>query len=127
MRPASDMEFEEVAKITAWAIRALGTFWRNQPIFALLCLAETAILSPESPGSGEEHGMKRVVVAAMLVVLGNPALGYEVTEAPRYKLGQIIILGNDITRDRVILDAMDLAPGQVLSYPEIRLAEQRLR
>ena len=52
---------------------------------------------------------------------------YEVfDEKPKAKIGQIIIIGNDITQDRVIRNAIDLYPGQVLQYPAVRLAERNL-
>ncbi len=42
------------------------------------------------------------------------------------RVGRIIIEGNDITRDRVILNQLDLRPGQVLQYPQVEEARMRL-
>lgn len=42
------------------------------------------------------------------------------------RVGRIIIEGNDITRDRVILNQLDLRPGQILQYPKIEDARMRL-
>jgi outer membrane protein assembly factor BamA len=51
---------------------------------------------------------------------------YKVEERPRYIVGQVIIVGNEITQDRVVREALDLYPGQELSYPALRLAERNL-
>jgi outer membrane protein insertion porin family len=42
------------------------------------------------------------------------------------RVGRIIIEGNDITQDRVILNQLDLRPGQILQYPKIIEAQMRL-
>ena len=42
------------------------------------------------------------------------------------RVGRIIIEGNDITRDRVILNQLDLRPGQLLQYPKLEEARMRL-
>ncbi len=42
------------------------------------------------------------------------------------RVGRIIIEGNEITRDRVILNQLDLRPGQILQYPKIQEAQMRL-
>jgi len=42
------------------------------------------------------------------------------------RVGRIIIEGNEVTRDRVILNQLDLRPGQVLQYPKIQEAQLRL-
>ncbi|MBN9122302.1 MAG: outer membrane protein assembly factor BamA [Planctomycetes bacterium] len=42
------------------------------------------------------------------------------------RVGRIIIEGNDITRDRVILNQLDLRPGQILQYPKLEDARMRL-
>jgi outer membrane protein assembly factor BamA len=42
------------------------------------------------------------------------------------RVGRIIIEGNDITRDRVILNQLDLRPGQVLDYTKPEDARMRL-
>ena len=51
---------------------------------------------------------------------------YEVEEAPPVKVGQIIIAGNERTRDDVIRKAIQLYPGQLLLYPQLKLAERNL-
>lgn len=51
---------------------------------------------------------------------------YEVTEKPEAKVGQIFIVGNDVTQDRVIRRVLGLYPGQTLRYPELRIAERDL-
>ncbi len=42
------------------------------------------------------------------------------------RVGQIKIEGNDVTQDRVILNQLDLRPGQVLQYPLLEDARMRL-
>jgi outer membrane protein assembly complex protein YaeT len=57
---------------------------------------------------------------------GEVALHYEVQERPPARVGEIIIVGNDVTRDNVIRRQIPLYSGQVLTYPDIRLAEKKL-
>src|SRR5262249_27399376 len=42
------------------------------------------------------------------------------------RVGRVIIEGNTVTQDRVILNQVDLRPGQVLQYPKIEDARMRL-
>jgi outer membrane protein assembly complex protein YaeT len=51
---------------------------------------------------------------------------YEVEERPPARVGQIFIIGNDRTRQNVILRQVPLYPGQVLTYPDLRVAERNL-
>ncbi len=51
---------------------------------------------------------------------------YEIKEQPQSQVGQVIIVGNDVTQDRVIRRVIGLYPGQPLRYPELRLAERDL-
>ncbi len=41
------------------------------------------------------------------------------------RVGRIIIEGNEVTQDRVIMNQLDLRPGQILQYP--RLEDARIR
>ena len=41
-------------------------------------------------------------------------------------MGQVLIVGNTRTPDTVILKAVPLFPGQVLSYADLRAAERKL-
>ncbi|HUR55735.1 MAG TPA: POTRA domain-containing protein, partial [Gemmataceae bacterium] len=41
------------------------------------------------------------------------------------RVGRVIVEGNEVTQDRVILNQLDLRPGQVLQYP--RLEDARIR
>jgi hypothetical protein len=50
----------------------------------------------------------------------------QAAEKPPPRIGEIIIVGNTVTRDQVIRYHMQLYPGQILRYPEICLAEQNL-
>jgi outer membrane protein insertion porin family len=51
---------------------------------------------------------------------------YEVEEKPLAKVGQIIIQGNDRTKDEVIRKAIVLYPGQTFNYADVKLAERNL-
>jgi outer membrane protein assembly factor BamA len=51
---------------------------------------------------------------------------YEVEEKEPARVGQIFIEGNERTSQGVILDQVQLYPGQVLSYPDLQKAEQNL-
>jgi outer membrane protein assembly complex protein YaeT len=51
---------------------------------------------------------------------------YEIQEKPPAKVGQIIIIGNVVTKDRVIRRLIPVYPGQTLSYPLLRQAENDL-
>ncbi|MCI0703098.1 MAG: outer membrane protein assembly factor BamA [Planctomycetia bacterium] len=42
------------------------------------------------------------------------------------RVGRIIIEGNDVTRDRVVLNQLDFRPGQILQYPKLEDARMRL-
>jgi outer membrane protein assembly factor BamA len=57
---------------------------------------------------------------------GQVAVFYEVEQRPPAKVGQIYIVGNEVTKQNVILRQVPLYPGQVLSYPDLRVAETNL-
>jgi outer membrane protein assembly complex protein YaeT len=57
---------------------------------------------------------------------GEVAVHYEIQEKPPARVGNIIIVGNEVTRDNVILRQIPLYPGQVLTYPDLRVAERNL-
>jgi len=51
---------------------------------------------------------------------------YEIQEKPQAYVGQIIITGNTVTKDRIIRRLIPVYPGQILSYPQLRQAEADL-
>ena len=51
---------------------------------------------------------------------------YVVEEKPQSYVGEVIIVGNNVTQDRVIRSMLGLYPGQILRYPELKLAESNL-
>jgi outer membrane protein assembly complex protein YaeT len=57
---------------------------------------------------------------------GEVALHYEIQERPPARVGNIYVVGNDTTKQNVILRQVPLYPGQVLTYPDLRLAEKKL-
>jgi outer membrane protein insertion porin family len=54
-------------------------------------------------------------------------VNYEVEEKPPARVGQIYIVGNDRTRQNVILRQLPLYPGQILTYPDLKQAERNLQ
>jgi outer membrane protein assembly complex protein YaeT len=58
---------------------------------------------------------------------GQVDIQLQVQERPPAKVGQIIIVGNEVTKQNVILRQIPLYPGQVLSYPDLRVAEKNLQ
>jgi outer membrane protein assembly complex protein YaeT len=57
---------------------------------------------------------------------GLVTLHYELEETVPARVGQIFIVGNERTRQNVILRQIPLYPGQILTYPDLRLAERNL-
>jgi outer membrane protein assembly complex protein YaeT len=58
---------------------------------------------------------------------GILTLRYQVKEEQPVRVGQIFIIGNDRTKQNVILRQLnDLYPGQILSYPAMRQDERNL-
>jgi outer membrane protein assembly complex protein YaeT len=53
---------------------------------------------------------------------------YQIVERPPAKVGLIYVVGNDVTKQNVILRQLPdgLSPGQTLSYPDLRVAERNL-
>jgi outer membrane protein insertion porin family len=57
---------------------------------------------------------------------GQVAVHYEVQERPPARVGQIIIIGNGVTRDNVIRRQIPLEPGQILTFPDLKTGEANL-
>jgi outer membrane protein assembly complex protein YaeT len=57
---------------------------------------------------------------------GEVQVQYEITERPPTRVGEIIIIGNDVTRENVIRRQIHLFPGQILTYPDIQRSEADL-
>jgi outer membrane protein assembly complex protein YaeT len=62
----------------------------------------------------------------VLLSPGEVQAHYELQERPPATVGQIFIVGNDVTRQNVIQRQIPLFPGQVLTYPDLRRAELNL-
>jgi outer membrane protein insertion porin family len=59
----------------------------------------------------------------------NPGVvhvAYQVVERPPARVGEIIVEGNERTRENVIRRQLPIFPGQILSYPDLLIAEQNL-
>jgi outer membrane protein insertion porin family len=74
---------------------------------------------------------KRLIVKSILTEVpdapGLVRVQYHVEDAPVHQVGEVIIVGNTVTRDDVIRARVNLQPGQILEYPELRRAEKNLR
>ena len=74
-------------------------------------------------------GKKTVTTAVPVYAPDQPGMvlvNYEVMEQPPAHVGQIFIVGNERTRQNVILRQLPLYPGQVLTYPDIQQGERNL-
>lgn len=78
----------------------------------------------------DKYGMlgQRVAVHDKFVATGKGtvAVQYQVMEQGPARINNIIIQGNERTRENVILRVLGLYEGQVLSWPQVRAAEERL-
>jgi outer membrane protein insertion porin family len=50
---------------------------------------------------------------------GEVTITYQITEQQPAVVGQVIIQGNEVTRDNVIRRQIPLYPGQILTYPDL--------
>ena len=57
---------------------------------------------------------------------GMVRVQYVVEDHPQSKVGEVIIVGNDVTKDRIIRRMLGVYPGQLLQYPELKIAESQL-
>lgn len=53
-------------------------------------------------------------------------VSYQVQEAPPTRVGNLLIEGNTVTRDGVIRREVPIYPGQILSYPDMIMAQENL-
>ena len=51
---------------------------------------------------------------------------YQVMESPQVRAGNIIIKGNEVTKDRVIRREIPILPGQILTYPDLEVGSGNL-
>jgi outer membrane protein assembly complex protein YaeT len=57
---------------------------------------------------------------------GEVVVNYEIEQQTPARVGQIYITGNYVTKQNVILRQVPLYPGQILTYPDVRIAEANL-
>jgi outer membrane protein assembly factor BamA len=57
---------------------------------------------------------------------GEVDVRYVIEERPPARVGEVLIIGNEVTRDNVIRRHIPLLPGQILTYPDLRVAEANL-
>jgi outer membrane protein assembly factor BamA len=80
----------------------------------------------------DEYGRRGYVTARVNPDLkfseepGNVTVVYQVSEGPPAKVGEIIIVGNTVTRENVIRRQLQVFPGQLLSSPDLRMSERNL-
>ncbi len=75
------------------------------------------------------RGFSTVVNKEVYTIPEEPGMvrvQFDIKERPPAKVGQVFIVGNDVTQDRVIRRVIGLYPGQTLRYPELRIAERDL-
>lgn len=76
------------------------------------------------------RGYKADVKKELTAVPDAPGLvkvHFEVDDHPHAKVGEVIIVGNTVTQDRVIRRQLqNILPGQTLAYPELKIAEANL-
>ena len=76
------------------------------------------------------RGYKADVKATDEVIPDSPGLvrvHYEVDDHPLARIGEVIIVGNNVTQDHIIRRQLqELQPGQILRYPELKIAEGNL-
>ncbi len=78
-----------------------------------------------------ERGYQIGVEQRLYEVPGQPGLvqvHYDVVNdsGAAKRVGRVRIEGNEVTQDRVILNQLDLRPGQIFEYPQIEAAKMRL-
>jgi outer membrane protein insertion porin family len=78
------------------------------------------------------HGYSGRMVGIQERVVADPEkpgvahIAYQLEERAPTRVGEIIVEGNDRTRENVIRRQIPLYPGQILTYPDIIAAEQNL-
>jgi outer membrane protein insertion porin family len=55
------------------------------------------------------------------------SIHYQIEERPPTRVADVIVQGNEVTRDNVIRRQVPLYPGQILTYPDLLQAEMNLR
>jgi outer membrane protein assembly complex protein YaeT len=72
------------------------------------------------------EGREASVIEQLSYQTGEVNVVYQIEERPPARVGQVIIVGNEVTRQNVILRQLPLYPGQILTYPDLRVAERNL-
>lgn len=68
----------------------------------------------------------RVTEKVIFTGRGECQVAYDVNVRGQSRVGDIIIVGNTVTRQNVILRQLPLFPGQILSFPALRESERNL-
>lgn len=81
------------------------------------------IAEPKVPGLNQHWAKLRIVKEETVLTRTKSA---EATPVNPVRIGDIVIEGNKKTENKIILDQLNLYPGQVLSLPDLRAAEKNL-
>jgi outer membrane protein assembly complex protein YaeT len=72
------------------------------------------------------EGRNADVIKRLTYKPGEVDVRYDIEERPIARVGQVNVIGNDVTKMNVILRQVPLYPGQILTYPNLRAAERNL-
>jgi outer membrane protein assembly complex protein YaeT len=76
------------------------------------------------------RGMSPLIRPELFYPEGTPGVArvvYQIpAEQPPKRVGEIRVIGNQVTRQNIIIREVPLYPGQILTYPDIRRAEANL-
>jgi outer membrane protein insertion porin family len=76
---------------------------------------------------GQDVRVEPTIVWSPQGVPGVCSVQYQLEERQPARVGQIMIVGNERTRQNVILRQIPLYPGQLLTYPDIELGQRNLQ
>lgn len=74
----------------------------------------------------DAHAHQQVIWCPNKGAPGEVLVRYDIMEKQPATVGQIIIVGNEVTRRNVILRQLPLYPGQTLTYPDLAVAAGNL-
>jgi Surface antigen variable number repeat len=77
------------------------------------------------PRSKKEFRMKQILVS-IIAICYSAGTAHPAQERPIMHVGNVFIIGNTITQDRLILEAVNLLPGRILRQRDVRLAQSNL-
>lgn len=123
-------------RIHDWTVEGTKNFPREQ-LASIVTLKSGEYFNSRTVGTDAVNmadyigwrGYQGDVRPVVTEVPGSPDMvrvQYVVEDKPISYVGEVFIVGNTVTQDRVIRRMLGLYPGQVLRYPELRIAERDL-